>query len=67
MTLNGKDGQFLVVQAFDAVVIEIQPGDFQAVGQGIADNAPAMVLRGYQNSLSGLFFDGLVGAPVTKL
>ena len=46
VALDREDWQLLVVQALDAVVIEIAAGDFQAIGQRVGGDAPAVVLGG---------------------
>lgn len=32
VALDGKNGQFAVVQALDAIVVEVEASDFEAVG-----------------------------------
>ena len=46
VALDGKNGQFAVVQTLDAIVVEVEASNFEAIGQRVGRNAPAVIFRG---------------------
>ena len=67
VALDGKNGQFSVVQALDAIVVEVEASDFEATWQRVGRNAPAVVFRGDQDPVAGAFLDRLIGPTVPEL
>ena len=67
MALDGKNGEFSVVQALDAIVFEVETSDFEATRQRVGRNAPAVVFSGDQDSAASAFLDRLIGSSVPEL
>ena len=66
MALDRKNWQLAVLHALDALIVEIETGNFQLTWQRTGLDTPTVVLGRNENPPTRLFLDGLVGATMTK-
>ena len=66
MVLNGKYRQLAVAHAFDAIVVEVDVGDFNFLWQCLSFDGKAMIMRGDFHVAVAKILDRLIAAAMTK-